>query len=89
MFSIVHPCFAPHVDAVDDYLVDGRYDKVNGPDWLPPHAYHHSLSGYVNTLARAGLMITRMVEPPDDRRTQGGVPGLLYFRCTAVERGRR
>jgi ubiquinone/menaquinone biosynthesis C-methylase UbiE len=82
--SVVHPCFAPHVDAVDGYLVDGRYQKVAGPDWLPPHAYHRSLSTYVNTLASAGLLITQIVEPPDEARAGRGVPGLLYLRCKAL-----
>jgi ubiquinone/menaquinone biosynthesis C-methylase UbiE len=81
--SIVHPCYGPHVDVIDGYLVDGRYDKVDGPDWLPPHAYHRSLSTYVNTMAGAGLLITQLVEPTDEPPAGGGVPGLLYFRCRA------
>ena len=80
--SIVHPCYGPHVEAVGDYLVDGRYEKVAGPDFLPPHAYHRPLSTYVKALSAAGLSITHMVEPPDNRTPEGGVPGLLYLRCT-------
>lgn len=83
MASIVHPCYAPHVDAVHGYLVDGRYDKIDGPDWLPPHAYHRSLSSYINTLSNAGLLIIQVAEPPDEHAT--GVPNLLYFSCRATD----
>lgn len=84
--SIVHPCYGPHLEAIDDYLVEGPYKKVGGPDWLPPHAYHRPLSTYVNALAAAGLSITQLVEPPDDTPTVSGVPNLLYLRCTATTR---
>lgn len=79
--AVVHPCFAPHLDAIDTYLADSRYDKVDGPNWLPPHAYHRPVSTYVNTLADAGFSITRMVEPPDAGPSTGRVPNLLYLRC--------
>jgi ubiquinone/menaquinone biosynthesis C-methylase UbiE len=82
--SVVHPCYGPHVEAVGDYLVDGRYEKIDGPGWLPPHAYHRSLSTYVNTLSDAGLSITRVVEPRDGSPAGQGVPNLLYLRCVAT-----
>lgn len=82
VLSIVHPCFAPHVEAVSDYLSEERYDKVGGPDWLPPQAYHRPLSMYVNTLVQGGFAITRMVEPADQPDSKG-VPNILYIRCTA------
>jgi SAM-dependent methyltransferase len=80
VLSIVHPCFAPHVAAISDYLTEEQYDKIDGPDWLPRHAYHRPLSSYVNTLASAGFVITRMVEPRDS--ASDGVSNLLYLRCT-------
>lgn len=83
VLSIVHPCFAPHVQAVSDYLTEERYDKVGGPDWLPPQAYHRPLSLYVNTLVQAGFAINRMVEPPDDPAAKG-VPNILYIGCVAA-----
>lgn len=84
--SVVHPCFGPHVEAIDGYLIDGRYRKVGGPDWLPPHAFHRSLSTYLNTFSAAGLMITEVAEPaddPDGRR----IPNLLYLSCRAISVG--
>lgn len=77
--AIVHPCWRRHLEVIDDYLADSRYDKVGGPDWLPPHAYHRPVSTYVNRLADAGLAITRMIEPREPDTT--GVPGLLYLSC--------
>lgn len=85
--SVVHPCFAPHLEVIDGYLIDGRYDKVNGPESLPPHAFHRSLSTYVNTLIAAGLSIAEIAEPPDDPEIRG-VPNLLYFSCRAITHGR-
>ncbi|HZC27010.1 MAG TPA: class I SAM-dependent methyltransferase, partial [Actinopolymorphaceae bacterium] len=82
--SIVHPCYGPHLEAIDGYLVDAKYDKIGGPDWLPPHAYHRPLGAYVNTLSAAGLLITQMVEPPDQPGAEQGVPNLLYLRCQAA-----
>jgi ubiquinone/menaquinone biosynthesis C-methylase UbiE len=90
VFSLVHPCYRPHVEIVADYLVEARYEKIARVDWLPPHAYHRPLSAYVNTLSDAGLSITHMVEPPDEPAS-GEVPGLLYVRCVrgATPGGRR
>jgi ubiquinone/menaquinone biosynthesis C-methylase UbiE len=83
VFSIVHPCYHPHVEIVDDYLLDHRYAKLRPPDWLPPHAYHRPLGAYVNELAAAGLRLDRVVEEhtPGRPRDAGGVPGLLYARA--------
>ena len=83
VFSIVHPCYHPHVEIVDDYLLDHRYAKLRPPDWLPLHAYHRPLAAYVNGLAAAGFRLERVVEEhtpgrPGDAR---GVPGLLYARA--------
>lgn len=79
VFSIVHPCYQPHVDAIPGYLVEGRYEK--DVDWLPQHAYHRMLSTYVNLMADVDLSITRMVEPPGAPDALRDVPNLLYFRC--------
>lgn len=87
VFSIVHPCYGPHVEIVSDYLLDHRYPKVVPVDWLPPHAHHRPLGAYVNELARAGLSIERVVEEHTAGRPQdaGGVPGLLYARASRCE----
>jgi hypothetical protein len=83
VFSIVHPCYHPHVEIVSDYLVDHRYLKDVPVDWLPPHAYHRALGTYVNELAQAGLRLTQVVEAHMAGRPAdaGGVPGLLYARA--------
>jgi ubiquinone/menaquinone biosynthesis C-methylase UbiE len=83
VFSVVHPCYHPHVEIVSDYLVDHRYLKDVPVDWLPPHAYHRALGTYVNELAQAGLRLTQVVEAHMAGRPAdaGGVPGLLYARA--------
>jgi ubiquinone/menaquinone biosynthesis C-methylase UbiE len=83
VFSIVHPCYHPHVEIAGDYLLDHRYAKLRPPDWLPPHAYHRPLAAYVNELADAGFRIERVVEEhtPGRPADLGGVPGLLYARA--------
>lgn len=85
MFSIVHPCYGPHVDALTGYAAEGRYQKAPG-SWevLPPQAYHRMLSTYIKSLAEAGLFITHMVEQPREQVPEEGVPGLLYARCQAT-----
>jgi SAM-dependent methyltransferase len=83
VFSIVHPCYHPHVEIVDDYLVDHRYAKLRPPDWLPLHAYHRPLGAYIDELTGAGFRIERVVEEhtPGRPADAGGVPGLLYARA--------
>jgi ubiquinone/menaquinone biosynthesis C-methylase UbiE len=83
VFSIVHPCYHAHVEIAGDYLLDHRYAKLRPPDWLPPHAYHRPLAGYVNEVAAAGFRIERVVEEhtPGRPADLGGVPGLLYARA--------
>jgi ubiquinone/menaquinone biosynthesis C-methylase UbiE len=85
--SIVHPCYHPHVEILDDYRLDHRYLKVVPVDWLPPHAYHRPLGAYVNELAEAGFRLERVVEEHMAGRPQdaGGVPGLLYARAARCE----
>ena len=87
VFSIVHPCYHPHVQILSDYLLDHRYLKVAPVDWLPPHAYHRPLGAYVDELAKNGFHIERVVEEHTAGRPQdsGGVPGLLYARATRCE----
>jgi ubiquinone/menaquinone biosynthesis C-methylase UbiE len=81
VFSIVHPCYGPHVDIVDAYLAETRYEKRLPVDALPRHAYHRPLSGYINTLAQARFSITGMVEHYHETNDGRAVPGLLYLRC--------
>lgn len=83
VFSIVHPCYHPHVEIVSDYLLDHRYRKVVPVDWLPPHAYHRPVGAYVEGLTQAGLGLERVVEvhTPGRPYDVGGVPGLLYARA--------
>jgi ubiquinone/menaquinone biosynthesis C-methylase UbiE len=84
--SIVHPCYAPHVEIVGDYLADRQYDKVGGWHILPDVAYHRPLSTYLNSLADAGLALTRTVEPADGTIPGREVPNLLYLRCEVPSR---
>lgn len=87
VFSIVHPCYHPHVEILSDYLLDHRYLKERPVDWLPPHAYHRPLGAYLDELARTGFRIERVVEEHTPGRPQdaGGVPGLLYARAGRCE----
>lgn len=87
VFSIVHPCYRPHVAILDDYLSDHRYLKVAPVDWLPPHAHHRPLGAYVEELTHAGFRIERVIEEHMGGRPQdaGGVPGLLYARAARWE----
>ena len=87
VFSIVHPCYHPHVEITADYLVDHRYAKLRPPDWLPPHAYHRPLAAYLNELAAAGFRLGRVVEEhtPGRPADVGGVPGLLYARVVKAK----
>ena len=80
VFSIVHPCYHPHVENVTDYLLDHRYRKQLPPDWLPEYAYHRPLAMYVDELLQAGFRIERVVEAHRRAADAGGVPGLLYAR---------
>ena len=80
VFSIVHPCYHPHLENVTDYLLEHRYRKRLPPDWLPQHAYHRPLAMYVDQLVRAGFRIERVVEAHKRDADPGGVPGLLYAR---------
>jgi ubiquinone/menaquinone biosynthesis C-methylase UbiE len=84
VFSIVHPCYHPHVEILSDYLLDHRYRKVKPVDWLPPHAYHRPLGAYVDELAQTGFRLERVVEEHMAGRPAdlGGVPGLLYARAS-------
>jgi hypothetical protein len=79
--SIVHPCYAPHVDIVGNYLDDRQYEKIDGWHILPEHAYHRPLSAYLNSFADTGFVLTRTVEPADGPVPGREVPNLLYFRC--------
>lgn len=89
VFSIVHPCYRGHVEAVADYLLDHRYRKPKPPEWLPEHAYHRPLAIYVEKLTSAGLRIERLVERGYADADQGGVPQLLYARTIRLPRRRR
>jgi ubiquinone/menaquinone biosynthesis C-methylase UbiE len=86
VFSIVHPCYRPHVEIVDDYLREHRYAKRLPPDWLPSHAYHRPLGAYVGELARAGFRIERLLEVHHTASDAPGVPGLLYARAMKAPR---
>jgi ubiquinone/menaquinone biosynthesis C-methylase UbiE len=84
VFSIVHPCYLPHVENVTDYLLAHRYRKRRPPGWLPQHAYHRPLGMYVDELVRAGFRVERIVEAHKSDADAGGVPGLLYIRSAKV-----
>ena len=80
VFSIVHPCYHPHVENVTDYLLDHRYRKQLPPDWLPEHAHHRPLAMYVDELLQAGFRVERVVEAHRQAADAGRVPRLLYAR---------
>lgn len=97
VFSITHPCFkSPATGELTDH-VDGSVRRVVGRYFaegywpgpgaraatLPIGAYHRTLSSYVNSLARAGLVIEQMIEPAGtpDAPVWYQVPCLLYARC--------
>jgi len=84
VFSIVHPCYPPHVENVTDYLLEHRYGKRRPPGWLPQHAYHRPLGMYVDELVRAGFRIERIVEVQTGDADSAGVPGLLYSRSVKI-----
>jgi ubiquinone/menaquinone biosynthesis C-methylase UbiE len=82
VFSIVHPCFHGHVEAISDYLLDHRYAKRAPGDALPGQAYHRPLAAYVNELAAVGLHLERLAEVRHAAQPGGGgVPELLYARA--------
>lgn len=78
VFSIVHPAYHPHVQLLSDYLLDHRYSKQAGVDWLPEHAYHRPLAAYVNELAQADFRLDRLAEVHQSDADVGEVPNLLY-----------
>ena len=82
VFSIVHPCYGPHVQIVSDYTLDQRYAKHLLNDALPTYAYHRPLADYVNELDANGLHLRRLIEVRHAADPgEGGVPGLLYARA--------
>ncbi len=82
VFSIVHPCYGPHVQIVSDYMLDQRYAKQLPNDALPTYAYHRPLADYVNELDANGLHLRRLIEVRHAADPgEGGVPGLLYARA--------
>lgn len=89
VFSIVHPCYGGHVEAVTDYLLDHRYRKPRPPEWLPRHAYHRPLAIYVEKLTNAGFRIERLEEVHYSAADAGSVPGLFYARVVRRRRRRR
>jgi ubiquinone/menaquinone biosynthesis C-methylase UbiE len=84
VFSIVHPAYHPHVQLLSDYLLDHRYPKQPGVDWLPENAYHRPLAAYVNELARSGFRLERLAEVHQSDADAGGVPNLLYARAAKL-----
>ena len=72
IFTMPHPCFWAQ-SPVEDPASGERYRKVRGylaqeERWVESFGghrhYHRPLSWYVDQLSEAGLVLTRLVEPP-------------------------
>ena len=102
IFSITHPCFLTpssgwltEADGVIHRTVRGYF---NEKFWQSdnPHgvrgkvgAYHRTLSTYINTLAEAGLLLERLIEPQttrdrDVRKGYSEVPALFVAKCRHI-----
>jgi SAM-dependent methyltransferase len=95
-FSILHPCFpgGPTVSGAwpttGTYYDEGYWVADGAESSLRRRvgATHRTLSTYVNTAARHGLLLTAMSEPPppaawstSDRREAARFPVFLVARC--------
>ncbi|WP_250029605.1 class I SAM-dependent DNA methyltransferase [Paractinoplanes maris] len=102
VFSILHPSFFAQAP-VEDAATGERYRKVTGylnheRRWITTfgghHHYHRPLSWYVDLLARNGLAVTGLHEPPtlpphlgaeaertDYERWFAGIPTMLAVAC--------
>ena len=101
VFSITHPCFQTLtsrwiededrtiIRGVRDYFVEGFW-RSDYPEGVRGKvgSHHRTMSTYVNTLVRAGLIVERFAEPRAAGRLAERVPGyrevppLLIARCT-------
>jgi SAM-dependent methyltransferase len=96
VFSILHPCFpgGPTVSgawpSTSSYYDEGYWVADGAESSLRRQvgATHRTLSTYVNTAARHGLLLTAMTEPPPppawaatDRREAARFPVFLVARC--------
>jgi SAM-dependent methyltransferase len=96
-FSLLHPCFPgwpstqanPSWQPGSGYFYEGWW-RADGPaNGLRPKvgANHRTLATYLNTLARHGLVVEQLAEPPpepawlDDAPSGGPVPVYLAARC--------
>lgn len=77
-FSILHPCFyRPRLNAhrtgvdVGHYFdrdrVEGRYIEAGDGTRAEYRQFHRTLGDYLNTVADAGFLLARLVEPGDTR----------------------
>jgi SAM-dependent methyltransferase len=96
VFSILHPCFPGTATVSGTWPAVGRYyDEglwvADAPSSTLRHqvgANHRTLSTYVNSLSRHGLLLTAVREPSppsecatDDRRDAARLPVFLVARC--------
>jgi 2-polyprenyl-3-methyl-5-hydroxy-6-metoxy-1,4-benzoquinol methylase len=102
VFSLTHPCFhtplsgwLTEAGGTIHRTVRGYFDEKF---WFSdnPHgvrgkvgAYHRTLSSYINTLAEAGLLLERLIEPQttrdrDVRKGYNEVPALFVARCRKI-----
>lgn len=102
VFSLTHPCFLTpsscwltEADGTIHRTVRGYFDEKF---WLSDNlqgvrgkvgAYHRTLSTYINTLAEAGLLLERLIEPQTSRdkdvcKGYNEVPALFVVRCRKI-----
>jgi SAM-dependent methyltransferase len=96
-FSLLHPCFpgwepkqaSPNWPPARGYYAEGWWRAEGPAHGLRPKvgANHRTLSTYLNTLARHGLLVEEAVEPMpepewmDAAPSIGAVPVYLVIRC--------
>jgi len=102
IFSLTHPCFLTpssgwltEAGGTTHRTVRGYFDEKL---WFSDNlygvrgkvgAYHRTLSTYINTLAEAGLLLERLIEPQttrdrDVRKGYSEVPALFVARCRKI-----
>lgn len=98
VFSILHPCFPGVHDVSSSWPTGGRYydegwwraDGELSSLRQQVGANHRTVSTYLNSLARVGLLVDRMLEPPPNEdfasrsADAGAYPLYLAVRCRLV-----
>jgi SAM-dependent methyltransferase len=99
VFCILHPCFGGGANVSGSWRTGGRYYdeewwKADGELSVLRRevgANHRTLSTYINSLCRHGLIVERMAEPPPNeswattRPDAASYPVYLVVRCTRAD----